>query len=47
MTKWYAINMSKKNKEYDQVCMIPDKRTNMSIFKRIGGKLFYKLISMP
>ena len=44
----YVIEMYKfleNNNDYDQVCMIPNKRKNMSIFKRIGGKLFYKLMN--
>ena len=31
--------------EYDQVCMLPNKRKNMSLVKRIGGHLFYKLMN--
>ena len=38
-------NYLEKNKACDQVCMVPAKRKNMSIIKRIGGKLFYKLIN--
>ena len=38
-------NYLEKNKVCDQVCMVPAKRKNMSIIKRIGGKLFYKLIN--
>ena len=38
-------NFLEKNNSYDQICMVPDKRRNMSLLKRIGGKLFYKLIN--
>ena len=44
----YLIEMYdflEKNKEYDQVCMLPNKRKNMSLVKRIGGHLFYKLMN--
>ena len=44
----YLIEMYdflEKNNEYDQVCMLPNKRKNMSLVKRIGGHLFYKLMN--
>ena len=44
----YLIEMYdflEKNKEYDQVCMLPNKRKNVSLVKRIGGHLFYKLMN--
>ncbi len=34
------------NLEYDQVCMIPNKRNDMSWFKKASSKLFYKIINL-
>lgn len=44
----YLIEMFdflENNINYDQVCMIPKKRKNIPLVKRIGGVLFYKLIN--
>lgn len=38
-------NYLEKNKNCDQVCMVPAKRKNMSLIKGLGGKLFYRLIN--
>ncbi len=39
-------NFLVEHNDYDQVCMIPRKREDVSLFKRIGSKLFYKIINM-
>lgn len=39
------LDFLEKNIEYDQVAMVINKRKNGSLIKKIGSKLFYKLIN--